>query len=222
MFHVDNFSAKVHSAAVSSNPVCRILCSPGFCGIEDGQDTIVEVGHRVRDQMKATETYLIMANAASLIMTSSLLKDIAYNYPAIDNHAHPICTAEHRSAFPLEGIISEAQGSALTDDSIHTLASYRAMRQLATLYGIVEDSTWEELKAARDTIPYDQLCALAFQPTRIQCLLLDDGLGGVNEFCHNAAWHNNYTPSPTKRIVRVEVVAQVRLVLSTSGTETLS
>lgn len=145
-------------------------------------------------------------------MTQSL-KDIAYNYPAIDNHAHPICTAEHRSAFPFEGIVSEAQGLALTEDSIHTLAFYRATRQLANLYGISEDSTWEEVKAARDAIPYDRLCAMAFQPTRIQCLLLDDGLGGVDKLCYGASWHDQYTSSPTKRIVRVEAVAQVRLVV---------
>lgn len=138
------------------------------------------------------------------------LKDVIYGYPTIDNHAHPLCKAEHRSEFPLEGILSEAQGSALTEDSIHTVAFYRGSRQLANLYGLDEDSSWDDIKAARETIAYDRLCDISMQPTRIQCLLLDDGLGGMSELCYPASWHDRFTSSPTKRIVRVEVVAQAR------------
>ncbi|CAK5267573.1 unnamed protein product [Mycena citricolor] len=44
--------------------------------------------------------------------------------------------------------------------------------------------------------------------TGTQCLLLDDGLGGVEEYAEDFRWHDRYTTSPTKRIVRVEVVAE--------------
>lgn len=43
-------------------------------------------------------------------------------------------------------------------------------------------------------------------------MLLDDGLGGVEEFAEGYAQHDRFTTSPTKRIVRVEIVAEVRLV----------
>ncbi len=46
---------------------------------------------------------------------------------------------------------------------------------------------------------------------RIQCLLIDDGLGGVKEMGEEYQWHDRYTHNPTRRIVRVEVVAQVRV-----------
>jgi hypothetical protein len=138
------------------------------------------------------------------------LKDIAFNYPAIDNHAHPLCKPENFSAIPFEITISEAQGSALTEDAIHTLACYRAIRQLADLYGLDKSATLEDVKSAREAIPYDELCDMSMNKTGIQCLLLDDGLGEAAGIGQDVAWHNRFTKSPTKRIVRVEVVAQVR------------
>ncbi|KAF8216413.1 amidohydrolase-domain-containing protein [Mycena galopus ATCC 62051] len=39
-------------------------------------------------------------------------------------------------------------------------------------------------------------------------MLLDDGLGGVEEFAEGYAWHDKFATSPTKRIVRVEIVAE--------------
>ncbi|OBZ74438.1 Protein fluG [Grifola frondosa] len=44
-------------------------------------------------------------------------------------------------------------------------------------------------------------------PTRIQCILIDDGLGSAWTL-HHYKWHDQFTTSPTKRIVRVEIVAE--------------
>ncbi|KAH9915319.1 amidohydrolase-domain-containing protein [Fomitopsis serialis] len=129
------------------------------------------------------------------------------SYPAIDNHAHAFLKIENRDAMPFEGLISEATGPALTEDAIHTLACYRATAQLAKLFGLGRDATWEDVKRRRRELEYDQLCRLCMEPTRIQCILIDDGLW-IPDMVNDYSWHDRYTGSPTKRIVRIEVVAQ--------------
>ncbi|KAH0834001.1 amidohydrolase 2 [Lanmaoa asiatica] len=130
-------------------------------------------------------------------------------YPAIDNHAHPLLTEKHRNAFPLEGIISEASGDALTHDSRYTLASYRATAQLSKLLGSKGgEPTWDALKNRREDTDYVDLCNMCFKPTGIQCILLDDGLGGVADLAETCEWHDQFTTSPSKRLVRIETEAE--------------
>lgn len=153
------------------------------------------------------------------------LEAVCLRYPAIDNHAHPLLRSSHRHAIPFDGVISEASGLAAAD-AIHTVACYRATIELGRLFQINksqdpsinashesliggEDVTWDDVKAARDRLTYEDLCRLCFGPTRIQCLLLDDGLGGVAEMAEDYTWHNQFTWTPSRRIVRVEVVAEV-------------
>ncbi|KAI6163561.1 amidohydrolase 2 [Pisolithus thermaeus] len=133
----------------------------------------------------------------------------AFAYPAIDNHAHPLLTEKHREALPFEGLNSEAVGEALVDDSIHTLACYRSTSQLARLFGLKggEDG-WEAVKEKRASLDYAQLCKMCMQPSGIQCILIDDGLSGVRDLAEGYRWHDQYTCSPTRRIVRIEVEAQ--------------
>ena len=107
------------------------------------------------------------------------LARVALTYPAIDNHAHPLLAEVYRDAYAFEGLISEASpGPGLSHDATTSLACYRATLQLAKLYGINSEQ-WEEVKQVRQTMDYATLCRICMQPTRIQCLLLDDGLGGV-------------------------------------------
>jgi hypothetical protein len=61
--------------------------------------------------------------------------DIIHNYPAIDNHAHPLLTAENRDRLAFEGLTSEAEGPAL-EDAVYTLPHSTARRDLARLYGL--------------------------------------------------------------------------------------
>ncbi|EGO28556.1 hypothetical protein SERLADRAFT_413409 [Serpula lacrymans var. lacrymans S7.9] len=137
------------------------------------------------------------------------LKRVSFTYPAIDNHAHPLLKAIHRSAEPFEGLISEAQGEALIEDSVHTMACYRATSQLADLFELEGDEvSWQKIKETRDNFEYSQLCQICMEPTGIQCILIDDGLGGVTDLAEDYKWHDQFTSSPTKRIVRLEVVAQ--------------
>ncbi|KAI6035768.1 amidohydrolase 2 [Pisolithus marmoratus] len=137
------------------------------------------------------------------------LAQAAFAYPAIDNHAHPILTEQHRDAFPFEGVYSEAVGTALTDDSVHTLACYRSAFQLAKLYGLKSgEDDWEAVKKKRASLDYAQLCKTCMQPSGIQCILIDDGLSGDHDLAEGYRWHDQFTFSPTKRIVRIEVEAE--------------
>jgi hypothetical protein len=135
------------------------------------------------------------------------LHETAFTYPAIDNHAHPLLRAQKRETIPFEGVISEAEGDALEKDAVHTLACYRATHQLADLFGMTNVS-WNEIKSKRSQLDYLDLCKRCMQPTGIQCILLDDGLGD-GDMVEDFAWHNQFTHDPVRRIVRIEPVAEV-------------
>jgi hypothetical protein len=138
------------------------------------------------------------------------LRKVTFTYPAIDNHCHPLLQESYRDAVQFDGVLSEAQGAALTEDAVHTLAGYRATKQLSRLYGGSPYLyAWEEIKEHRAGREYDELCTQNFEPANIQCLLIDDGLGGAKEMCERYGWHDQFTFSPSKRIVRVEVIAEV-------------
>jgi len=138
------------------------------------------------------------------------LRKVVFTYPAIDNHCHPLLQESHRNAVQIDGVLSEATGAALTEDAVHTLAGYRATKHLSRLYsGLSDRYTWEEIKEHRTGREYEELCRQNFEPAHIQCLLIDDGLRGVEEMCERYTWHDQFTSSPSKRIVRVEVIAEV-------------
>lgn len=135
------------------------------------------------------------------------LYEAAFNFPAIDNHAHPLLRAEQRESIPFEGLISEAQGDALVKDATHTLACFRASHQLAGLFGM-KDATWKDIKTRRSQTDYLDLCRTCVEPTRIQCILIDDGLGD-GSIAETLTWHDQFTHDSARQIVRIEVVAEV-------------
>jgi len=136
------------------------------------------------------------------------LKGVVSNFPAIDNHSHPLLREEHRRSLPFEEVISEARPNAIKD-AVHSLPGYRATRQLAELYGLDPGAGWEGIKSHRDTLDYDQLCNINMQRSGVQCLLLDDGLRGVQEMANNLSWHGRFTNGSVYRLVRIESVAEV-------------
>ena len=143
-------------------------------------------------------------------MTLMSLRDVVFNYPTIDNHAHPLLKQEFRQGLPFEGVISEAQSDAIKD-AVHSLPGYRATRQLAELYGLDPDADWEEITSHRDTLEYDHLCNMNMQKSGIQCLLLDDGLQGAQEMANDLSWHGRFSNGSVYRLVRIESVAEVRV-----------
>jgi hypothetical protein len=143
----------------------------------------------------------------------------ALTHPAIDNHAHPLLRASARDAIPFEGLLSEADGEAMAD-SIHTVAARKAAKELAELFGLSIESAkdekgkWELIKAHRATLEYEELCRVSFAKSGIHTILIDDGLGGgpggMASKAEGYQWHDKLTaPGRTKRIVRVEVEAEV-------------
>ncbi|KAF8464811.1 amidohydrolase-domain-containing protein [Gautieria morchelliformis] len=134
-----------------------------------------------------------------------LLEEAAFCFPIIDNHTHNLLKEENRSAFAFEGLTSEASGEALKD-ATSSIAFYRAIGQLAQLYGC--EPTLEAVKKARDAMDYERLCQTCMSPTGIVSLLLDDGMDRLEELCYDYKWHDRFASTPSKRIVRVETVAQ--------------
>ncbi|KAE8145764.1 hypothetical protein BDV25DRAFT_163924 [Aspergillus avenaceus] len=139
-------------------------------------------------------------------MNLSALQSLIQTHPLIDNHAHNILTRDAAckySKYPFEQIISEAQGPAL-HNAPSSLPLYRAAEQLAALYHCSSD--WDHVKAARDEWvqrDYDGLIRRCLQGTHT--LLLDDLL--TDQDIESYDWHDRFTASSTKRIVRIEVLA---------------
>jgi len=133
------------------------------------------------------------------------LFDAVASCPIIDNHAHPLLKPEYLNKYPLLSIASEAHGDALPDHR-NSLPHLRATKQLALLLGC--ENKWEAVEARiqhlRTTDPegWTRECL-----SGIETLLLDDGLDGADEV-HEYAWHDGFTRSKCKRIVRIESVAQ--------------
>ncbi|KAI1452584.1 glutamine synthetase/guanido kinase [Annulohypoxylon moriforme] len=124
--------------------------------------------------------------------------------PLIDNHAHPLLKPGAVTKHPLLSIASEAHGPAL-EDSKTSLPHIRAVKQLARALNCKE--TWEAVEAAierkRNESPDDWV---NFCLEDIETILIDDGLDrpGLSE---TYSWHDKFTRSKCKRIVRIETVA---------------
>lgn len=134
------------------------------------------------------------------------LRHLIQTHPLIDNHAHNILSREsacNYAKYPFESITSEAQGPAL-NNAIKTLPLLRAANQLAELYDC--PATWSDIKAARDQWvqrDYESLIRRCLEGTHT--LLLDDLL--TDDDIQPYDWHDQFTVSETKRIVRIETLA---------------
>ncbi|KAM5431674.1 hypothetical protein McanMca71_004907 [Microsporum canis] len=135
------------------------------------------------------------------------LRRLIQTHPLIDNHAHNILSAEYAadySKYPLESVVSEAQGDALLQDGCKSLPHIRALSQLASLYGCPAE--WNAIKAAREEAiedDYGKLVKKCLHGTHM--LLLDDGLDLT--YSEPYEWHDRFTPGATRRIVRIETLA---------------
>ncbi|KZS87135.1 hypothetical protein SISNIDRAFT_553331 [Sistotremastrum niveocremeum HHB9708] len=157
----------------------------------------------------------------------------AFTYPAIDNHAHNLLKPSKAlsNAFPLEGLAGEAEGLA-QKDLVNTISLKRAAKQLVPLYDIPPDvldqireeggrGMWDAVKEWRGKAEYESIVRRCFDfgNVGIQCLLLDDLLMGIEENCWSFEEHDPYMKSKTKRILRVEVVAQELIVALSKESE---
>ncbi|RMJ26905.1 Developmental protein fluG [Aspergillus sp. HF37] len=139
------------------------------------------------------------------------LRHLVRAHPLIDNHAHNVLSSQHAcnyAKYPLESVTSEAQGPAL-QNAVHALPSLRAASQLADLYHCAPD--WASIKAAREQWvhrDYEGLVRRCLEGTH--ALLLDDLL--TDDDIEPFDWHDRFTVSETKRIVRIETLASKILV----------
>jgi hypothetical protein len=133
------------------------------------------------------------------------LRKVIQTHPLIDNHAHNLLRPEGLSAHPFESITSEATGEAL-QDTVHSLSHLRAVKQLAELFDCEED--WADILKARESAvdrDYEGLVKKCFEGTA--SILMDDGLDPEGVYPYK--WHDKFCrPGGTKRIVRIEAVAQ--------------
>ncbi|KAK4240994.1 hypothetical protein C8A03DRAFT_30832 [Achaetomium macrosporum] len=124
--------------------------------------------------------------------------------PIIDHHAHPLLKSEALSKHALLSITTEASGDAI-HSATTSLPHLRAVRQLASALSC--GFTWESVVAAieekRLTCPEDWTAECL---SGIESILIDDGLDGQDD-ANPYAWHDDYTRSRCKRIVRIEKVA---------------
>ncbi|KAF2747570.1 glutamine synthetase/guanido kinase [Sporormia fimetaria CBS 119925] len=138
------------------------------------------------------------------------LDNLAYvvnNYPIIDNHAHNLLLPSHIDTVPFESITSEAQGRALRD-TYKSLPHLRAVRQLRQLYKCADDATWEEVQEQRlEWLRTDPEALYERCFSGMHALLIDDGLAGADKV-YDYTWHDRCTKAPSKRIVRIETVAE--------------
>lgn len=127
------------------------------------------------------------------------------NTPIIDNHAHPLLKLEALAKHPLLSITSEAHNSDAVNSAIHSLPHLRAVRQLSELLKC--NNTWEDVVAAIEQKRIDFPLEWTAQCLEgIETLLLDDGLDNEDD-AQDMVWHNDYTRTQCKRIVRIEKVA---------------
>lgn len=138
------------------------------------------------------------------------LRQLIQSHPLIDNHAHNLLNRESATdydTYPLEAIVSKAHGRAL-ENARTTLPLLRATNQLAELYGS-PCADWDDVQSAHDKWvreDYNGLIQKSLKGTH--ALLLDDLL---DEEIEPSNWHDNFTNSPTTRIVRIEAVAEAQI-----------
>ncbi|KAL2268769.1 hypothetical protein VTJ83DRAFT_3615 [Remersonia thermophila] len=126
------------------------------------------------------------------------------NTPIIDHHAHPLLKLEALAKKPLLAITTEAAGDAM-DSATSSLPHLRAVRQLAAALGC--GYSWESVVVAIEERRLEGLEDwTAACLDGIETLLLDDGLDDEDD-ANPLSWHDDYTRSRCKRIVRIEKVA---------------
>lgn len=124
--------------------------------------------------------------------------------PIIDNHAHSLLKPEALTKYPLISITTEAAGDAI-HATFTSLAHMRGVKQLAHVLDCGQ--TWEAVVAAieqRRIDDYEDWISECLDG--IETILVDDGLDALDDV-QDYAWHNSFTRSGCKRIVRIETVA---------------
>lgn len=146
------------------------------------------------------------------------LRDVIHNCPIIDNHAHNLLLPAYVKSYPLQSVTSEAQDTALSH-AFSSIPHLRAEKKLRQLYSCSDDANWETILQARDKWLAEKPEALVEKCLEgTHCILMDDGLDGAHQV-YRFDRHDRWTKAPTKRIVRIEAVAErlLRDLLQSAG-----
>ena len=133
------------------------------------------------------------------------LIEAIYGTPIIDNHCHPLLKPSAQAKHSRLAITTEAHGNAMKH-TLSSLAHFRAVEQLSSVLGC--PATWTDVAAAIDhenSKPGDVWAKQCFEG--IDVLLVDDGLDG-REDTFDFEWHDRLTRQKSRRIVRIEKVAE--------------
>jgi hypothetical protein len=82
----------------------------------------------------------------------------------------------------------------------------QAVQQLSKLYGC--EPTWESIQRYRIAAGFDKYADSCFKASGIECILMDDLLVSAGKVAIPYSWHDKLTTSKTRRIVRVESLAE--------------
>ena len=134
------------------------------------------------------------------------LKNLIRTCPVIDNHAHNLLRPHDLKTGNLLTITTEASGDAL-EVTTTSLAHLRAVRHLRKLYDLPADADWPSILGKRaELLERDPSALIKKCLESTQTILIDDGLGN-GDTMEPYSWHDTFTLSPCKRIVRIESVA---------------
>lgn len=129
----------------------------------------------------------------------------------VDHHAHNIALDAVIAATPYAAPFTEASDpETVSRYAPDTLAYARSLRDLAELFGVAPEA--EALRSARERLGVEATTRLCFDAANLEALFLDDGLmeGSVRPL----SWHEQFVP--TRRVLRLEVLAQ-KLVMRSSS-----
>lgn len=91
-------------------------------------------------------------------------------------------------------------------DAVHSLAHLQAVQQLSKLYGC--EPSWEAIKRYRIASGFETYAQKCFDASEIECILMDDLLVPNDGIALPYSEHDRFTTSKTRRIVRVETLAE--------------
>ena len=134
------------------------------------------------------------------------LEHFIYACPVIDHHAHNIYRPDSLKIEDFLTITTEASERAL-EDTPTSLPHLRAVKQLRKLYDLPGDADWRSMVKKRVELlekDADTLIRKCLEKT--QTILIDDGFDDV-EVLEPFQWHNKFTRSPCKRLIRIEELA---------------
>ncbi|QDS77963.1 hypothetical protein FKW77_001714 [Venturia effusa] len=125
----------------------------------------------------------------------------------IDNHAHNLLLPSEYDNHPFASITTEASGDAL-EDTFFSLPHIRASNQLKELYDYHgPDEEWDCLKERRRWLDFAPVALIRKCLEGTYSILIDDGLGDPHTM-HPYNYHDQFTVAPSKRILRIETVAE--------------